>query len=250
MEDFIRRRLLDLAAQADRTGSYTFSPFLNEAELSDFYTLIPQLPPCGYTVFGGHEDAERAMVRFGSSEQLGYEEPFPIVCIEIAPLQQKFAEALTHRDLLGAVMHLGIERTETGDILIRDSTGYLFCTPKIGEYICRELSRVRHTSVRCTEVTEIPSGITGKTEAVQLQVSSLRIDGIIAKLWRISRSDCLTLFRSDRVFLNGRCTEHSSVLLREGDRVSVRGYGKFRFAGVEGQTRKGNLIVTAERFAG
>ena len=250
MEDLIRRRLLDLAEQADRTGSYTFSSFLNEAELAEFHAMQRELPNCGCTVWGGREDADRAMIRFGNPEQLGWEEPFPIACVEIAPAQQKFADALTHRDYLGALMHLGLKRSELGDILTCDKTAYLFCTETMADYICRELTTVRHTTVICKRTEQIPESISVQVTPEQVQAASLRADGVIAKLYRISRSDCLTLFRSGKVFINGAVCENSSYTLKEGDKVSARGYGKFRFCGEAGTTRRGNLILNIERFTG
>lgn len=250
MEDFIRHRLSDLAAQADRTGSFTFSPFLNEAELADYYAMADTLPHCGVTVWGGIDDAVRVMLRFGDPEQLGYEVPFPIVCLKISPLQEKFADNLTHRDFLGAVMHLGLERDVIGDILVTEKTAYLFCTESVADYLCRELSRVRHTAVRCEPVTAAPDHLRAVYTEQTVQVASLRIDGVIAKVCKLSRSDCLTLFRAGKVFLNGRCTESSSTQLRDGDSISVRGYGKFRFCGTDGTTRKGNLIIRTAHCTG
>ena len=122
-DDFFRKRVRDLAEQADRTGRFTFTDFLTEAEFAEFCAVKEQLPLCGWSVWGGHEDADRVMLRFGSEEQLGYAEDFPIVTVAVTPLQEKFAEALTHRDILGAIMHLGIERSEIGDILIGGKQG-------------------------------------------------------------------------------------------------------------------------------
>ena len=188
------------------------------------------------------------MLRFGDPEQLGYEEPFPISCLLIAPLQEKFGEALTHRDYLGSLMHLGIERGELGDILVQGKHAYLFCRTSMAEYLCRELTRIRHTTVSCT-VSELPEAeFAAKTEEGTVQVASPRIDGVIAKVCRLSRSVCAELFIAGKVFLNGACTGNHSALLKEGDKVSVRGFGRFRYLGISGSTRKGNLIVRYERF--
>lgn len=65
----------------------------------------------GITLYGGREEAERKILRFGSEAELGYEQPFPICCIRIRPLSAKFADKLSHRDYLGALMNLGIERS-------------------------------------------------------------------------------------------------------------------------------------------
>lgn len=248
MEDLFSRRLLDLAEQSDRTGRFTFTGFLTEAEFSDFCKIRSQMPPCGISVSGGYENAERVMIRFGDAEQLGYEEAFPIVCICIAPLQMKFADALTHRDFLGALMHLGIERAEIGDILVQEKSAYVFCREPMADYICRNIDRIRHTSVKCSLTDALPEGTGTKTEAISVQAASERIDGVIAKVYHISRGDCNVLFRSGKVFLDGAMLENNSHILREGEKISVRGCGKFRYAGISGKTKKGNLILKIEKF--
>lgn len=247
-DDFFRKRVRDLAEQTDRTGRFTFTDFLTEAEFAEFCAVKEQLPPCGWSVWGGHEDADRVMLRFGSEEQLGYAEDFPIVTVAVTPLQEKFAEALTHRDILGAIMHLGIERSEIGDILIGGKQGFVFCRPAMGAYICRELERIRHTSVQCALTDTLPESLGTHFEEMSVQAASERIDGVIAKLYHISRGNCLELFRSGRVFVGGAVIENTSYQLKPGDKVSVRGCGKFRYGGIAGTTRKGNLILTVEKY--
>ena len=89
---------MDLANQSDRNGHYTFTGFLSQGEQDLFYRTLPELAGISYTLFGGMEGCERQMIRFGDSGQLGYEEAFPIVCMEIAPKMEKFADTLSHRD--------------------------------------------------------------------------------------------------------------------------------------------------------
>lgn len=248
MDDFTAKRFADLAAQSERTGRFTFSGFLTEAEFSTYMQMQQQLSFAGVTVWGGREDADRVMLRFGDADSLGYIEDFPIACLEISPAQEKFAEALTHRDVLGALMHLGIERSTLGDILFDGKTAYLLCSSEMADYICGSLERVRHTTVHVRVIPEFPSALAARTEPHSIQIASERLDAVIAKLFRISRGDCLTLFHAKKVFLNGAVTENSSHTVREGDRVSVRGYGKFRYCGVSGTTKKGNLIALTEVY--
>ena len=97
------------------------------AELSSFYEEKRSLEYAKPTVFGGTEASERAVVRFGDPEAFGYEEDFPIDILAIVPLADKFADDLTHRDFLGALMSLGIERSLLGDIIVTGKKAYLFC---------------------------------------------------------------------------------------------------------------------------
>ena len=247
MDDFAKR-LTDLADRADRTGSFTFTDFLTEAEYGIYLKMQQELAFCGVTAWGGRENADRVMLRFGDADALGWEQPFPIACIEVAPVQEKFAEALTHRDLLGSLMSLGIERSTVGDILFDGKTAYLLCKSDLAEYICRSVERVRHTSVVCKVIDSFPQALAMRTEPRSIQIPSERLDAVIAKLFHISRGDCMTLFRAKKVALNGAVTESASHAVKPGDTVSVRGHGKFRYSGITGTTKKGNLIVGVDVF--
>lgn len=246
-DELTKRRFEDLAEKSWKGNHYTFTSFLTEAELSEFYE-IKHISEKDYTIYGGRENADRVMIRFGNPDDFGYEEPFPVKCIMIEPISKKFAEPLTHRDFLGCLMNLGIKRSELGDIIVKENAAFVFCTEKMSEYICSEITRVKHTVVSCSVTEKIPEDTGSKTTEGEVQVSSERIDGVISKVFRISRSSCSELFREKKIFVNGRCIENSSYLLKENDKISVRGFGKFIFVCIGGTTRKGNKIVKIEKF--
>jgi len=253
-EDFYKR-IKDLSQQSYQKGRFTFSPFLSMAEMSDFYEqcALPKsssfaLSPSGYTVFGGYDGAERCMIRFGNSEELMYEEPFPIVCIKISPVNMKFADDLTHRDFLGCLMNLGIKRELLGDILVKKSSCYVFAEEKMAEMINREITRVKHTTV-LTSICDLPEiEITPEYKEIEVQVKSPRIDAVVAKVYKLSRSQAAELFFEKKVFVNGRIMENESHQLAVSNVVSVRGYGKFLFDKAGGTTKKGNQILGIKIF--
>lgn len=247
-EEFLQKRFVDLANQSYRNNIYTFTGFLSASEQDLFYRTLPGLGQIGYTLFGGVDGCERQMLRFGKEEMLGYEEPFPICCVQIRPTAPKFADKLTHRDFLGALMNLGIERNTLGDIFITDKTGYVFCHEKVAEYMLVSVDRIRHTTVKCKLLAEAPEATLPTLKKESLIVSSERLDGIVAKLFHLSRSQSLLLFREKKVFVNGRCMENNSGICKEGDIVSVRGCGKFIYRGCVHETKKGNLSITLERY--
>jgi len=255
MDNETVKRFRDLSQRSYQNSQYTFTGFMGLSDLSDFWaqTRLPKdnelaLFPSGYKVYGGYENAERCMIRFGNEEELMYEERFPIVCIRIEPLQKKFADPLTHRDFLGALMNLGIERSEIGDILVKDACCYLFANENKAELICREITRVKHTTV-LAKVSEVPQQVT-EPEKVSgsLQVKSLRVDGIVAKLCQLPRSKTAELFGTGKVFVNGRMMENESHQVKEGDSITIRGYGRFTFVGTNHVTKKGNLNIIYERY--
>ena len=145
----LKKRILELARKSYEHNIYTYTGFLSMAEQDVFFGMLPELGGAVYGLFGGRQDCERRMLRFGSEDALGYGEDFPIVCLSVRPLAEKFADDMTHRDFLGAVMNLGIDRSTVGDILLEGKSAYLFCTDKIAPYLKEHLDRVKHTKVIC-----------------------------------------------------------------------------------------------------
>ena len=142
-ETLLQKRLEELAERAYAHNSFTFTDFLGLHEQNVLHVAERTLSYAGLTLYGGMEDSERLMARFGDAKSAGYEQPFPIACIQAEPQMQKYADTLTHRDILGALMHLGIERSCIGDILIYDNIAYFFCVERMADTIIQELSRAR-----------------------------------------------------------------------------------------------------------
>lgn len=238
MESLLKNRLKDLANQSYQNNHYTFTRFLSLAEISEFYDIERELNFVMASLYGGNEEAERKVLRFGSPDVLGYEEPFPVVCLEIKPLNDKFADDLNHRDFLGALMNLGIEREMLGDIYVEGKHGILFCLDSIAPFIKESLTRVKHTSVIVKDFEgtfQVPETL---KKYITIQVSSERVDAVIARTYNLSRDDSVELFREQKVFINGRLTTGNDVKVKEGDRISVRGFGKFEVMSPAGISRK------------
>lgn len=244
----LKKRLTELARRSYEQGIYTFTPFLGLSQQQAFYEIQREVAYAGVGLEGGSPVCERRMIRFGSAERLGYEEEYPIQCVRIAPVAPKFAEKLTHRDFLGAIMNLGIERDTVGDIFVQDKAAMVFCQESIGPYLTEQLRQVRRTPVNCivTEVTEELR--TPVLERISLAVSSARIDAVISRVYNLSRNQSMELFRTGRVYVNGRLVENNSYGLKEGDSVTARGFGRFLYTGIQGETRKGRIRVDVEMY--
>lgn len=239
----LQRRLKDLADKSFRQNIYTFTGFLGLAQLEVYYRMEKELFFAHPALFGGNEGTERQMIRFGDSEEFGYEEEYPITCLHIRPLLARFAEKLSHRDFLGALMNLGLERSCIGDIRVGDKEGFLYCQSSMAEYICDNLTQIKHTHVKC-EMAEQMGTIESDEPLIQsILVSSLRLDACIARLYNISRNESLTLFHTGKVFVDGRLTENNSRILKEKETVNVRGYGKFIYKGIRYESKKGKLCL-------
>ena len=241
-QELCKKRLLDLSKQANLKGYVTFSDFLNLNELNIYHTIKTTL----YTktmVSGGYDNAERQMIAF-IPDALCYEWDFPIQCICIKPKYPKYAEALTHRDILGALMSLGIERNRLGDILCFNDAYYVLCDESIFSYIMQELTQIRHTMVMLTEEANyknLSSNI--QFEEKYEMIASNRIDCIIAKALHLSRSEAAQFLASERVFLNGRCITNCNKSCENGTIISVRGKSRFIFEDCNTTSKKGKLRV-------
>lgn len=240
-----KKRVAELARKSYEHNIYTYTGFLGMAEQDVFFGMQHEIKDIPYKLFGGSEDCERQVLRFGSKESMGYEEEFPVVCLSVRPVLEKFSDDFSHRDFLGAIMNLGIDRSTVGDIFIQGRSAYLFCTDKIAPFIAENLDKVKHTHVRCAPEDAKVCIPAREPEEIKLTVSSERADGIIAKIYQLSRNQSLLLFREKKVYVNGRINENNSYILKRGDMVSVRGYGRFAYYGCEYETKKGKLSVAA-----
>lgn len=242
-ESVFVNRLYDLAEQACKTGKYRFTGFLGLHEQNLLLKEQKNLSFAGLELYGGCEDAERRMVRFGSEEICGYEQPFPITLLRLTPRSQKYADALSHRDVLGALMGLGIERSTVGDIYIKDNIAFVFVVDQMADLVCRELSSAKHTVLDCERIKALPDGVgTAMREEVFL-VASERLDCVIAAVFNLSRETAAELFRHEKVFVNGKLMQGSRIAPEQAV-ISVRGFGRFRYGGVESVSRKGKPRVT------
>ena len=112
-----KNRITELAQRALKTGRYMYTDFMGQGDLASFLDYADKLG-VPYMIFGGYPEAERGIIVFGDEELCGYAEIPPVKALLIKARGNKFAEALTHRDYLGALMNLGITREMLGDIVI------------------------------------------------------------------------------------------------------------------------------------
>lgn len=241
-QELCRKRLLDLSRQANRKGIVVFSDFLNLNEQNIFHSIRKSLDS-GAELFGGYDQAERQMVAF-IPDALCYEWTFPIICIKALPQYPKYAETLTHRDVLGALMHLGLDRGKIGDIICQDNSSYIFCDDAIHSFIMDNLTQIRHTMMQLSVVDEVQQLAVQPRLKEQLDmIASNRIDAIIAKAYHLSRAQAAECLAAEKVFMNGRCITNCNQSCDSGAIISVRGKGRFVFETENTHSKKGKLRV-------
>ena len=252
--DHLAGRLRDLSERAGERDYLTHTDFLSASELAHCAELLKSgaAGSVPWTLYGGWEEAERRMAVFLPSyltaedmQAADAAEGDILCCVRIRPLNARFSDHPGHRDYLGALMNIGVERDQLGDILVdgEKDEAFVFTFPHIADLICSELTSVRHTAVACEKLP--PSGCTlrPRFREVSGSAASLRLDALISLVWHLSRTKAKELIDAGLVSIGGAEASAAGRDLKEGERVSVRGYGKFIFDGVSGQTRKERLYV-------
>jgi RNA-binding protein YlmH len=241
-QELCKKRLLDLSRQAERKDIVMFSDFLNLNEQNIFHSVSKSLFS-KTTLFGGYDNAERQMVAF-IPDALYYEWDFPIVCLKAEPKYPKFAQKLTHRDVLGALMHLGIERSKIGDILFLEDGCYIFCEETIHGFILENLTQIRNNTMQLSPVDDtLRLAMQPEFQEQTDMIASNRIDAIIARAYHLSRSEAAAYLAAEKVFINGRCIKNCNQSCENGAIVSVRGKGRFIFETDNTLSKKGKLHV-------
>lgn len=240
-----QKRFEELASRSNERGYAVYTDFLGLSEISELCAVRFSVP---VTLWGGYEDAERCVACFGDREYFTDNTDYPVKCILIKPVNQKFADNLTHRDFLGSLMGLGIRREVLGDIIISENCGYLFCFDTISDYIIENLTQVRHTTVKCEVTDNIPVNALPQPENREIIVSSERLDVIVSAIYKMSRSQALPLFNTEKVFVNGAVKTSPSATVNVNDKISVRGFGRFIYKGVLRTTKKDRFVISVEVF--
>ncbi len=251
----LEKRFTELSRNAYQRDIITYSDFLNLNEQNILHTLPKDRLYTRFMSFGGYDTAERQMAAFIPDAlylRWGKKEPenidYPFRALRISPLNKKFAGELSHRDYLGAVLNLGIERSRTGDILIDGESALIFVHRDIANVVSGELTRVRHTSVRADELPLSKISYTPSYEEIRGTVASVRLDSLLALAFSSSRTRLTGLIEGAKVYVNGRLVTSNEYQPAEGDVISVRGMGKFRFESSGSRTRKNRIMVVIFKY--
>lgn len=246
-EELLRNRLIELSRISYERNIITYSDFLNLSELdllqcishNDWYSL--------YEKCGGYEFSERQMIAF-TPDAFYCELNYPIHILQIKPKAIKFSEKLTHRDYLGSILGLGIERCKVGDILPMKDFTVIFVHHCISDYIINNLTKVRNTFVHAEQIDYMPADFKPEYVDIKGTVASIRLDSVLALVMKESRSKLIHLIEGGKVYVNGKIITTNAYKLQENDIISVRGYGKFQYEQLLSKTKKDRMYINIKKF--
>ena len=157
---------------------------------------------------------------------------------------------LTHRDWLGAILALGLERHVLGDIAVLDARhAVAFVRAKIAPFLVENLSHAGADTVRAA-LAELPAGfeIPRSYERVEVTVASPRLDGVVRALTGLSRADAAALVKAGDVEVNYFPVQDADAPVDDGDILSVRGFGKYVIDSANTVTRRGRNRLIARKY--
>lgn len=239
-------RIDDLFRLCDKYACARFSPFLDGGEIAEIEDSYVMPYGCNVMWFGGADNCERKILGVFPEWEEPSKQDFPI---KIIRFEGGFSRELSHRDYLGTIMSLGIERNKTGDIIVNGKTAYVFAYDDIADYISSGIRKIGNQGVKseALEVSDIvvPEPMLAEMNAV---CASERLDAVVGAAAGVSRSNAAALIRGGKVKLNHRETADVSKSVKNEDLISIRGFGRYIFRETGAQTRKGRVHIKLYKY--
>ncbi len=274
-DSIVVARALDKLRESEYAPAVT--DFMTPAEKCTVYSELSRLGEAEKCFFwGGYPEAERCMAVFlpdwylpenppihqmptdgeraayfarylAASSSLSLADELPISSLRIKGSGFK---CLSHRDFMGGILSLGIERSVVGDIaVVSEAEAVVFVHDRIREYILDNLTKIGRDGVR-TEL--IPPNteqtISRSMEEIVINISSPRLDVVVKAITGKSREVSAETVRAGFVELSYRTVENVSEEVKTGDVISVRGYGKYITGDIIGQTKSGRLKMILKKY--
>lgn len=239
-------KVLDKYDQNQRRNIPAATAFLSPREQQMARALLNAAGVrAGYVLDGGYEEAERRRLIF--LPDWAEEDPG-----QLAFLRADFHgadSALTHRDILGSLMGLGVVRERVGDILVSPHSADIVADPSLRDFFLREWSAAGRVKLSVSEIAReelcVPQV---QVKTIRDTVSSLRLDAVTAAAFSMSRGRAAELIAAGRVNLDHVPCVKPDRPVAEGAVLTARGLGKARLAQVGGLTKKGRVGITVQRY--
>lgn len=239
-KEALKARLLDLKYQSLRTHRQVNSLFLDEGQRLQAKSILGK--SCLYCEDGGYPQAQRCRIAF-----LYDEEDFKssVVCL-CAKINQKFVK-ITHRDVLGALMALNLERNQFGDLFVLEDRIIVYCTDTMADFVIQNCRSIHRLSIEFTKTEEKFEHLQ-QYEEIMINVASLRLDNVVSSLIPCSRSQASALIKASKVSINHEMIEDCDKLCHNNDTVSISGTGRFILIDEGKTSRKDRRIIKVLKY--
>lgn len=262
-----RQRYEEKIMIANVLDKFRYSSEYNRFQYMSFFDLSQQMKIeltlklrniTNYELQGGYEGAERKMLMIypqkhldsvQNIEEYKKKQQDDVIGIVRIILPKEVHSVYEHRTYLGALMKMGIERRKIGDIIVREDGADIIICKDIEAYLKRslkDLTRFQKAKIEFLNIDKLKY-VKPVKEKIKINVTSMRLDCIVAELARCSRNEANKLLEQERVFVNFKEEIVPSKKVEENSYITVRGKGRFKILGICGTTRSGRLTVEVEK---
>lgn len=246
-------QILDKIEFSKSKQKIEYTDFLDMYQVSLVENFFRKIKFKNYKLYGGYEEAERKVAIIYPEKydeemiKKNYNKILKVVKI-ILPEEEN--GKYSHRNYLGGIVKLGIKREKVGDIVVSKEGAEIITLTDFSKILLQQLpgltrfgnSKIIEKEIDKLEIQEV------KIEEVKIIVPSLRMDNIVSDLIRTSRNKAVEVIKQERVFINGQNETKPSKMVKIGDKITVRGKGRFVVKQIEGTTRSGRTVLVIEKF--
>lgn len=239
-------RLTDIINWVKRKQEEKYTDFLEPPDIKEAEKVLNKDTDIGHSVMGGYKESERNIIAvypyFKDIDDLD----IPLKAVEI---RGAFDTKVTHRDVLGSLMGLGIKREKIGDIIVGEDICQVIVIGEIADYIIVNLSKVNKFRVKCEIIgLDAVKPAQVKTKIIETSLASLRLDSVASAAFSLSRTKMTEYLKQGLVSVNWEVTSDNSHIISEGDVISFRGHGRAFLDEIIGKTKKGRYFVSIKRL--
>ncbi|MCK9910661.1 YlmH/Sll1252 family protein, partial [Microbacteriaceae bacterium K1510] len=220
-------RALELLTLVGRKQTMRLTDFLDPRQLEIFQSLTSQVSGVTVTASGGYPEAERVRAVLSPDYHVAEPEDYQLALVEIKA-DQRFLK-LEHRDVMGALLHIGLKREKFGDILIGDSGSQVVIAAEVVDFVRSQVTQIHRVPVELSELTweelRLPEQ---KLAEKQITVASPRADAVVGEVCNLSRAKALLPIRAGKLKINWKVVDDPSCPVETGDMLSLAGFGRFQ----------------------
>jgi RNA-binding protein YlmH len=239
----------DWIERASKYHDMKLTDFLDPRQVFILQSLVNRSQDVQIRLDGGYEAAERKRALIAPDYRYLDEEDMGMQVLSITSDDRKISE-LEHGDYMGSLLGLGMKRGKIGDIQVLDDGCHTVVAAETGAFLSLQLNQVHrvHVFTELLPLNQLKWSAT-KLDTIDITAASLRLDGICADVYRLSRSKVLVPIKAGRCKVNWKVVEDPSKPLKEGDVVSIQGFGRFKVLEQDGMTKKGRCRLKIGKFA-
>ena len=246
-------QVLDKIEFSSTREKIEYTDFLDMYQISLVENFLRKTKISNYELYGGYEEAERKILIIYPEKydkkmiEKNYNKMIRVVRVILPEEEQG---KYNHRNYLGGIVKLGLNRQKVGDILVSNDGADIIVINDFAEILKKEIGLLTRFEKSNIEIEEIESLRKKeiRVEEIKIIVPSLRLDNIVSDLAKTSRNKAVQIINQERVFINGQNETKQSKQIKINDVITIRGKGRFIIKESVGNTRSGRTVLLIEKY--